>query len=68
MKSEWIDISDKRKPKNREIVLVYVPDFCRSGMTVADYDVMTKSFEDEQYGIVTQWVKKWARIKPPKQH
>ena len=64
--NKWIDITDKRKPKHREVVIVYVPDFCPTGLTIAEYNPITKSFEDDQYGMVTEWVKKWQRIYPPK--
>lgn len=62
--SKWFDVTSKGNPNRGEVVLVYVPDFCQCGLTVATYHPDKKVFEDQQYGDVTQWVKKWTRISP----
>lgn len=67
MSNEAIPVSDKRKPRNGEAVVVVCPNFCRSGLHIADYDVMTESYDSESEGMITAYVTHWVRLTIKKQ-
>lgn len=59
MTNDWIDLSSELTPPRSRALIVYCPEFCSSGYSIAEYKA--GRFRCETHGSeIHQYVKKWA--------